>query len=87
MTYKMAFAARSPSGSLVQRDTDAFFFCRPLPTRASGILLPFIFSPRLSLRLRSLALRSLPAYVKCAFACYRRELAISVQRERKEGGS
>lgn len=45
MAYKMAFATRSPSGSLVHRDTDAFFFCRPLPTRASGILLPFIFSP------------------------------------------
>lgn len=43
MAYKMA--TRSPSGSLVHRDTDAFFFCRPLPTRASGIPLPFIFSP------------------------------------------
>lgn len=52
MAYKMAFATRSPSGSLVHRDTDAFFFCRPLPTRASGTTFAIYLQPRLSLRLR-----------------------------------
>lgn len=41
----------------------------PYPPAPPGLPLPFIFSPGLSLRLRSLALRSLPAYVKCAYAC------------------